>query len=71
MAKNDASRRARYIRDAQLHGLSYAEAAERWRASEEIADTFLHDGVRTESEISEAEIRDAIDDYQAIRELGL
>ena len=67
MAKNDASRRSRYIRDAQLHGLTYAEAAERWRVSEEIADTFLHDGVRTEADLSEAEIRDAIEDYQAIR----
>ena len=71
MAKNYFSRRARYIREAQLHGLTYDEAAERWRTSVEITDTFRHDGIRTSAELSEVDIKDAIEDYRAIRRAGL
>lgn len=72
MPQNEFQRQKRYIRDAQLLlGLTFEEAAERWRISGEIADTFLHDGIRTADEISEGEIQDAIDDYKAITRLGL
>ena len=70
-ANKSFKNRATFMRDEQLAGLTYAEAAEKWRTIEEIADTFEHDGVRTADEVSELDIRDAIDDYQAMRRLGL
>ena len=68
---NDAKCRRRFIREHQLKGGTYAQAVEIWNAADEIADTFEHDGVRTDAEISLGEIQDAIADWHAVRKAGL
>ncbi len=76
MADNKTARsRLEFIRDVQLNGGTYEQAVEWWNdadeIADEIADTFLHDGIRTAEDLSDGQIRDAITDYRAIREMGL
>ena len=68
---NDTRERARFIRNHQLHGGTYASAVEIWLASAEIADSFANDGIRTADDLSDGEIRDAVADWRLLRELGL
>ena len=68
---NDFRERARFIRNHQLHGGTYASAAELWLASAEIADSFANDGIRTADDLSDGEIRDAVADWRLLRDLGL
>ena len=68
---NNARARARFIRQHQLQGGTYAQAVEIWNAADEIADTFDHDGIRTAEGLSDGAIRDAIADWHAVRKLGL
>ena len=44
---------------------------EAWRASEEISEVFEHDGIRAADQLTDADIRDAIEDWIAIRKAGL
>lgn len=66
-----ARTRARFIREHQLKGGTYAQAVEIWNAADEIADTFEHDGVRVDADLSDGDIRDAIADWHAVRKAGL
>lgn len=63
--------RKRFFRDQQLAGGTYDSAREDWNGADEIADTFLHDGIRTAEELSEGAIHDAIQTWRAIRRAGL
>ena len=63
--------RLRHLVNIQTQGGTYEQAAEMWRAADEIAETFEHDGIRTEVELSDGDIRDAIADYHAVRRAGL
>ena len=72
MAKSKAFRaREKYIVEQQIAGATYGAAQEKWQASEEIADGFFHDGVRTTADVSEGEIRASIANWIALREAGL
>ena len=51
--------------------LPHAQAVDIWNASAEIADSFANDGIRTADDLSDGEIRDAVADWQMMRELGL
>ena len=68
---NEATTRARFIRDYQLKGGAYAEAVEIWNAADEIADIFAHNGIRTEGYLPQGEIEDTIADWKTLRRLGL
>ena len=63
--------RLKTLQRVQIQGGSYETAAEIWRATEEIADTFKHDGVRVDADLSDGDIRDAIVDWHAVRKAGL
>lgn len=72
MAVNKSARnRKKFFRDIQLDGGTYEQALYLWNAANEVTDTFLHDGIRTAEELSDGQIKDAIADYRAIREMGL
>ena len=71
ITRNDVRERARFIRKQQLAGSSYQEAVEVWDASSEIADSFARDGIRNAEQLSEGEIQDAIDDWKALKRMGL
>lgn len=71
MRCNDSRVRSRFIRDHQLAGGTYESAVEIWDGAAEIADTVLHDGIRTEADLSEGEIRDLIADWKAVKRMGL
>ena len=68
---NNFRERARFIRAHQLRGATHAQAVEMWNSSAEIADSFANDGIRTADDLSDGEIRDAVADWQMMRELGL
>lgn len=63
--------RLEFIRDIQLKGGTYAQAVEMWNAADEIADSFERDGINVVADLSEGDIRDAVADWRAIKELGL
>ena len=67
---NEAHTRARFIRDHQLRGGTFAEAVNIWNGSAEIADTFIIEGVQAD-DLSIGEIRDAVTDWRMLRALGL
>ena len=68
---NESRARARFLRNHQLQGGTHASAVDIWNASAEIADSFANDGIRTADDLSDGEIRDAVADWQMMRELGL
>ena len=68
---NDLRERARFIREHQLKGGTYAAAVEDWNGSYEIAEMFARDGAHTPSALSNGEITDAVADWRAVRRLGL
>ena len=68
---NNFRERSRFLRDHQLRGGTRDSAMEAWRASEEIAEVFEHDGIRTADQLANADVRDAIEDWIAVRKAGL
>ena len=67
---NEAHTRAKFVRDHQLQGGTFAEAVNIWNGSAEIADTFVIEGVQAD-DLSIGEIRDAVTDWRMLRALGL
>lgn len=69
MAVNKTYRNRRdFVRDMQLEGFTYDQAVEMWHDTDEIADTFEHDGIRTAEEITDLDIKDAIADHRAVKQ---
>lgn len=71
MERNDTRERARFFREHQLAGGTYASALEIWNAAAEITDSLPHDGLRAAEDMSDGEVRDLIRDWHDVRRAGL
>ena len=71
MPPSDAKVRAKYIRDFQLKGGTYEEAAANWNEAGDVVDGMRDFQGRLPKEVSKEDISDAISDWRAIKEAGL
>ena len=71
MPAREARARLKFIRDFQLDGGTYEHAVKQWNEEGEVLETFKDAQGRLPEHVSDGEIRDAVADWEAIRDTGL